>query len=136
MAEPLHSTAITVIAGGGASVLTGAISGDILGVSASALLFGFMGGFCALIYMEHMKWQGQAATVFGSTIIGGVFSPLVFAAALHYASWLAEFDAALRIGSAFGVGIAAPVAIPILIKYMRSKFGSTPEVPPGGGNNA
>ncbi|KQV84949.1 hypothetical protein ASD15_07370 [Massilia sp. Root351] len=118
MAEPVSSSASIAIAAG-----TITLSGSAFGVQYDALLAGFIGGLVSLLYLPPMPALKIAGTVAASALVAGFFAPVIAAAALHYFPWLNGVGDFMRLAGGAGLGIAAQVLIPAVMRRLRSLVG-------------
>lgn len=116
MAEPTSTTVGIAIAAG-----TITLTGSILGVQYDALLAGLFGGLVSLSYLPSMSRTKIAGSVFGSSLVGGWFAPVLTVAAINYFPWLGGAGEAIRLSIAAGLGIGAQVIIPVAFAWLRRK---------------
>jgi len=120
MTEPAsHATAVVTAAA------TATVTGSMFGIEYLYLMWGFVGGVTALIYLpQFSKWWQTAASVTGATVLGGVMSPISIVTVVHFAPWLDGTIILLKVVVAFLIGLLAQKGVPSLFRYLESK-GST-----------
>lgn len=116
-------TEAAVTAGLGATAIT--LTGSILGMQYDALTIGLLGGLSALMHLPPIESKlSKFWSVAASSIMGGLFSPLVAAAAVNFFPWVANLgDKPVQLASAFCIGLTAQVGIPVAFGIMQRKGG-------------
>lgn len=101
-----------------ASVTVGGIA---TGLDFGVLLAGFAGGLVSLSFLPSMGLWRRIWTPVTATLTAGYTAPL----AVHYLSGVAGESVdhlALRVASAFGIGVLAQVALPIFMRIARQRI--------------
>lgn len=116
--EPATNTGAAVAVATGAISLTGAV----FGLQFDGLLFGLFGGLISLMHLPPMTTKRMAGSLAVSALMGAMFSPLAYVAAVTYFAWIKLIPAdPVRLTFACAVGIVAQVAIPAVLTLIRRR---------------
>lgn len=104
------------------------ITGNILGMPAEALIFGFIGSLVYVVFGGVMSREKSLSTVFIGMILGGVFSPLIHTLAIDELEIISKnktelFDGIIPFLIGFFWRFALPLIVDIFEKWATTKFG-------------
>jgi hypothetical protein len=122
MSDPVTMPTTAASTAAGLAGLTLTMTGSIFGLHFDAMLAGFAGALIAQTYvpsaMSRLRAFLQLVAAGG---ISGYFSPIGVAVATKLAPWPLPLDA-MQLAIGAGLGIIAPVLVPLLRK-LADRFG-------------
>lgn len=115
MLQPSSHVANTIVA---TSVTVGGVA---TGLDFSTLLAGFAGGLVSLSFLPPMSMWRRIWTPVTATLTAGYTAPV----ATHYLTGLlgaAIEPLTLQVAGAFGIGVTAQVALPLLVGVVHNRL--------------